>query len=68
LFTFVFIGGLKESVIGMPGWEFIGSLEELGIIEAAVQFLPFGALNCSSRRPSIYTFGIECYNICCKSC
>ena len=44
LFTFVFIGGLNESVIGMPAWEFIGSFGELGIIEAADQFLPFGAL------------------------
>ena len=24
LFTFVFIGGLNESTIGMPAWEFIG--------------------------------------------
>ena len=44
VFTFVFIGGLNESVIGMPAWEFIGSFGELGIIEAADQFLPFGAL------------------------
>ena len=44
LFTFVFIGGLNESVIGMPAWEFIGSFGELGIIEAADQFMPFGAL------------------------
>ena len=44
LFTFVFIGGLNESVIGMPAWEFIGSFGELGIIEAADQFLPYGAL------------------------
>ena len=42
--TFVFIGGLNESVIGMPAWEFIGSFGELGIIEAADQFLPYGAL------------------------
>ena len=44
VFTFVFIGGLNESVIGMPAWEFIGSFGELGIIEAADQFLPYGAL------------------------
>jgi len=44
LFTFVFIGGLNESVIGMPAWEFIGSFGELGIIESAEYFLPFGAL------------------------
>ena len=44
LFTFVFIGGLNESVIGMPAWEFIGGFGELGIIEAADQFLPYGAL------------------------
>ena len=44
LFTFVFIGGLNESAIGMPAWEFIGGFGELGIIEAADQFLPFGAL------------------------
>ena len=28
----------------MPAWEFIGSFGELGIIEAADQFLPYGAL------------------------
>ena len=28
----------------MPAWEFIGSFGELGIIEAADQFMPFGAL------------------------
>ena len=44
LFTFVFIGALNESVIGMPAWEFIGGFGELGIIEAADQFLPYGAL------------------------
>ena len=44
LFTFVFIGGINESVIGMPAWEFIGSFGELGIIQAADQFLPYGAL------------------------
>ena len=44
LFTFVFIGGLNESDIGGPSWEFIGGFGELGIIEAADYFLPFGAL------------------------
>ncbi|MDA0755796.1 MAG: amino acid permease [Crenarchaeota archaeon] len=44
LFTFVFIGGLNESVIGMPAWEFIGSFGEVGVIEAADQFIPYGAL------------------------
>tara|TARA_B100000029_G_scaffold172276_1_gene168666 strand:- start:220 stop:2577 length:2358 start_codon:yes stop_codon:yes gene_type:complete len=44
LFTFVFIGGLNQDVIGMPSWEFIGGFGEFGIIESAEYFLPFGAL------------------------
>lgn len=44
LFTFVFIGGLNPAELGQPAWEFIGSHGELGIIEAAEFFLPFGAL------------------------
>jgi len=44
VFTFVFIGGLNPDDIGMPAWSFIGSFGELGIIEAADRFMPFGAL------------------------
>jgi len=44
LFAFVFIGGLDPLQIGQPAWEFIGSYGELGIIEAAEYYLPFGAL------------------------
>ena len=44
LFTFVFIGGLNQNDVGEPSWEFIGGFGELGIIEAAEYFLPFGAL------------------------
>jgi amino acid transporter len=44
VFTFVFIGGLNPDDIGMPAWSFIGSFGELGIIEAAERFMPFGAL------------------------
>ena len=44
LFTFVFIGGLSQNDVGVPSWEFIGGFGELGIIEAAEYFLPFGAL------------------------
>ena len=44
VFTFVFIGGLNPSDVGMPAWSFIGSFGELGIIEAAERFMPFGAL------------------------
>ena len=44
MFTFVFIGGLNPDDIGMPAWSFIGSFGELGIIEAAERFMPFGAL------------------------
>ena len=44
LFAFVFIGGLDPLKIGQPAWEFIGSYGELGIIEAAEYYLPFGAL------------------------
>ncbi|MGQ0606103.1 MAG: APC family permease [Candidatus Nitrosotenuis sp.] len=44
LFTFSFIGGLSSEKVGQPSWEFIGSFGELGIIEAAKNFMPFGAL------------------------
>ena len=44
VFTFVFIGGLNPDDIGMPAGSFIGSFGELGIIEAAERFMPFGAL------------------------
>jgi len=44
LFAFVFIGGLDPLEIGQPAWEFIGGYGELGIIEAAEYYLPFGAL------------------------
>nr|AIE92268.1 cationic amino acid transporter [uncultured marine thaumarchaeote AD1000_21_E03] len=44
LFAFVFIGGLDPLQIGQPAWEFIGDYGELGIIEAAEYYLPFGAL------------------------
>lgn len=44
LFTFSFIGGLSSDKVGQPSWEFIGSFGELGIIEAAKNFMPFGAL------------------------
>ena len=44
VFTFVFIGGLNPDDIGMPAWSFIGNFGELGIIEAAERFMPFGAL------------------------
>ena len=44
VFAFVFIGGLDPSQIGLPAWEFIGGFGELGIIEAAEYYLPFGAL------------------------
>ena len=44
LFAFVFIGGLDPLQIGQPAWEFIGGYGELGIIEAAEYYLPFGAL------------------------
>ncbi|MEM3007027.1 MAG: amino acid permease [Candidatus Nitrosotenuis sp.] len=44
LFTFAFIGGLSSEKVGQPSWEFIGSFGEIGIIEAAKYFLPFGAL------------------------
>ena len=44
LFAFVFIGGLDPLQIGQPAWEFIGSYGDLGIIEAAEYYLPFGAL------------------------
>jgi len=43
-FAFVFIGGLDPLQIGQPAWEFIGDHGELGIIEAAEYYLPFGAL------------------------
>ena len=44
LFAFVFIGGLNPSEVEQPAWQFIGSFGELGIIEAAEYYLPFGAL------------------------
>jgi len=44
LFAFVFIGGLDPLQIGQPAWAFIGSYGELGIIEVAEYYLPFGAL------------------------
>jgi len=44
VFTFVFIGGLNPDDVGMPAWSFIGSFGELGIIESAERFMPFGAL------------------------
>jgi len=44
LFAFVFIGGLDPLQIGQPAWEFIGGYGDLGIIEAAEYYLPFGAL------------------------
>ena len=44
VFAFVFIGGLDPSQIGLPAWEFIGGFGELGIIEAAEYYLPYGAL------------------------
>ncbi len=44
LFAFVFIGGLDPLQLGQPAWEFIGSYGELGIIETAEYYLPFGAL------------------------
>jgi amino acid transporter len=44
LFTFAFIGGLSSETVQQPTWEFIGQFGELGIIEAAKHFLPFGAL------------------------
>lgn len=44
LFAFSFIGGLSSQTLGQPSWEFIGSFGELGIVEAAKSFLPFGAL------------------------
>jgi len=44
LFAFVFIGGLDPLQLGQPAWEFIGGYGELGIIEAAEYYLPFGAL------------------------
>ena len=53
LFTFVFIGGLNESVIGMPAWEFIGSFGELGIIEACLLYTsPSPRDGLLSRMPS----------------
>jgi len=44
VFAFVFIGGLNPMQLGQPAWEFIGEHGELGIIEAAEYYLPFGAL------------------------
>ncbi|MBM3905280.1 MAG: amino acid permease [Thaumarchaeota archaeon] len=44
LFTFSFIGGLSSDKVGQPSWEFIGSFGELGILEAAKNFMPFGAM------------------------
>ena len=44
VFAFVFIGGLDPSQIGLPAWVFIGGFGELGIIEAAEYYLPYGAL------------------------
>jgi amino acid transporter len=44
LFTFAFIGGLSSDKVGQPSWEFIGSFGELGILEAAKNFMPFGAM------------------------
>ena len=44
VFSFAFIAGLNSETIGQPAWEFIGSFGELGIIESAKFFLPFGAL------------------------
>ena len=44
VFAFVFIGGLNPMQLGQPAWEFIGGYGELGIIEAAEYYLPFGAL------------------------
>ena len=44
LFTFVFIAGLNPADVGMPAWEFIGSFGELGVIQTAEHYLPYGAL------------------------
>lgn len=44
VFSFSFIAGLNSETLGQPAWEFIGSFGELGIIESAKYFLPFGAL------------------------
>ena len=44
VFAFVFIGGLNPMQLGQPAWEFIGGYGELGIIEAAEYYLPYGAL------------------------
>ncbi|WP_268542141.1 amino acid permease [Candidatus Nitrosotenuis cloacae] len=43
LFTFSFIAGLSGTP-DTPSWEFIGQFGELGIIKAAEQLLPFGAI------------------------
>lgn len=43
LFTFSFIAGLSGTA-DTPSWAFIGQFGELGIIKAAEQFLPFGAI------------------------
>ena len=44
IFAFVFIGGLNPMQLGQPAWEFIGGYGELGIIQAAEYYLPYGAL------------------------
>ena len=44
LFAFVFMGGLNPEQLGQPAWEFIGGYGELGIIQAAEYYLPYGAL------------------------
>ncbi|NDB89404.1 MAG: amino acid permease, partial [Thaumarchaeota archaeon] len=44
VFTFSFIGGLSSEKVGQPSWKFIGDLGEIGIIEAAKNFMPFGAM------------------------
>lgn len=43
VFTFVFIGGLDPKILNEDPWKFIGQNKELGIVQAAKYFLPFGA-------------------------
>ncbi|NDB33721.1 MAG: amino acid permease, partial [Nitrososphaeria archaeon] len=38
------IPNLSSEKVGQPSWKFIGDLGEIGIIEAAKNFMPFGAM------------------------
>lgn len=44
IFTFVFLGGLRPSVLGDEVWKYIGGYQDLGIGKAAQYLIPYGTI------------------------